>query len=54
METVNINYARSGEILIWDGKVAMWKNMSDVESERLRKERKQKLEKINALQSIIQ
>ena len=51
METVNIDNAKPGEILIWNGKVAMWKNMSDVESERLRRERKEKLEKLNKIKN---
>jgi len=42
---------KTNQVLIWNGKEARWKNISDIESERLRKERK---EKLNALQSIIQ
>ena len=32
---------KTNQILIWNGKEARWKNISDIESERLRKERKE-------------
>ena len=43
---------KTNQILIWNGKEARWKNISDIESERLRKERKEKLNKINGNKSI--
>ncbi len=54
MDTINITNAKPGEILRWNGKIAVWQNVSSIESERLRKERKEKLERINASQSKLQ
>ena len=47
---------KPGQILIWNDNVneARWKTVFEIESETKRKERKQKLEKLNVLQSKLQ
>jgi len=48
---MDINFGeivRSGQFLMWDGKEKFyWENISLVKSERLRIERKEKLNKLN-------
>ena len=47
MNIIINNNIKSGDILMWDGKMSIWKNISEIESERIRKNRKEKLKKIN-------
>ena len=51
IKIMDINFGeivRSGQFLMWDGKEKFyWENISLVKSERLRIERKEKLNKLN-------
>lgn len=49
MNDINITNARSGEILRWNGRIAVWQNIYPTDSEILRKERKDKLLKLKKI-----